>query len=50
MVDMVLKALPLGLTYGGARGIPGESVAAEVITGNGEIPRPLKLGLRFPPH
>ena len=40
---MVLKALSLGLTYGGSEGDTGESGAAAEITGAGEMPMPPKL-------
>ena len=46
MFDMVLKALSLGLTYGGSEGDTGENGAAGVVAGAGEMPMPPQLGLR----
>jgi hypothetical protein len=45
---MVLKAFSLGLPYGGVKGDTGDSGATRVITGTGETPVPLELGLTSP--
>lgn len=42
----VIKALSLGLSYGGSEGDTGESGAGGIVAGGGEMPRSLKLGLR----